>query len=157
MSYICTNPHVYQGDPGNAPEFARTAAIECARCAAEMDADDDQYHLVFGEVVCGGCIDACNLCGEWLDDACFPWEPGKAGFIRGPISVQFREYQCDGQISQPHCPRCAGEWLLEMFTGVEFFSLDDYSDRESIAQLLAASNALPPRHTLSLLEVAHAC
>lgn len=143
MSYQCTNPWVYSGQPGNPPEFRSTAPVTCACCAAEMDADEDSFHLVFGETVCRGCVNSCHLCGEWLDDATFPWTLRNNRFAGGPISIRFRDYLADGKRSKPHCPVCAANWLLEMFTGVEIFEADDYTGKEPIRLLLAANNALP--------------
>ena len=157
MSYVCTNDWVYTGDPGNPPEFRSTSPISCARCCAELDADDDDFHEVYGETVCGGCIESCSICGEWLDDATFPWKldaKDRRKFIGGPIAVRFRAWENDGKLSAPHCPVCAGNWLLQGFTGVDLFNVDDYEGKEYIRLLLAANAALPGMAESEYLPVA---
>lgn len=98
------NPHVYQGDPGNAPEFASDNPIECSECLEDFDRDDDPMYVVDGKDVCRDCIEYCAICGSLIDDD---------HKDLGPV-VKYREYENNGKLSGfTHAP-CAAEYLCDL-------------------------------------------
>lgn len=139
MSYLLTNPGCYQGDPGNAPEFRSDSPVQCSTCHEEFDRDDDAMHTVFDRFVCRDCVEVCDMCGEYLDDAAFPTriKSNPYRWVEGPFSIRFREYENNGRLSKDHCPMCAGEHLIGVFADDEYFALEA-ATKEQIATLLSA-------------------
>lgn len=136
MANICTNPHVYQGDPGNPPEFISDNPIECSVCRVEFDADEYEFrwHTVNGKGVCGDCIETCDHCGQWLDDEAFP----------KVVTIRFREWFNNGKLSLPHCPQCAGNFMISQLAAlpVTDFNYEDFTDFEIASMLMPISASM---------------
>ena len=45
MAIICTNPHVFQGDPGDPPEYEYTDPVTCATCGERHDEEQTGKRL----------------------------------------------------------------------------------------------------------------
>lgn len=127
MSYYCTNPEVYSGDPGDPPEFESDCPFQCFKCCEEFDWEDEDRFEVNGEDVCWGCMTCCALCGEFLDDKSFP---------KGVVVINFRDWETNGKLSRDHCPKCAGEWIISQIIGGDDEVDTDELSREAISDLL---------------------
>jgi len=118
--------------------------LDCSRCLQEIhEYTETSHHRVNGQDVCGECASMCAMCGEWLDDA---------RLSPKAIEIRFREHENDGKLSDPHCPKCAADWLIGVFVGeAGMWDSDDFLSRDfdedvtrfRINRELLKANALP--------------
>lgn len=96
MSLHCINPYVFQGDPGDPPEYVSDNEDPCGACGEMVDLDDEVFTLMDdGSIRCKQCSDTCYGCGEIITD------PDPI-MLRCPSSDRLEAY-CT--------PECAGEEL----------------------------------------------
>jgi len=119
--------------------FGGDPIFDCAKCLQEIYDESLPKFKVNGQLVCFGCAATCAMCGEWLDDDAFPVKV---------YEIRFREWANDGKLSEPHCPKCAADWLIGVFVGeAGTFDSDDYSGEHGewvgIGIVLKEAGALP--------------
>jgi hypothetical protein len=130
--------------------YSRDEVAKCDGCG-ECNMAERMY-AVDHYTMCRNCVPICDLCGEFLDNAMFPAKV---------ITIRFARWEMDGQLSAPHCPKCAADWIIGTWLGeAGTWDSDDYtsdqtSERMQITLGLIDAAALPEQWQLQPVKEAH--